>query len=106
LLDGFPGQELPENLLTEAMQRTRLKRFDFAGPAPGCWTLHPPYRSENFYQKIPELLARIEKPDLPAAQLGDHDFNESLVDWNEALVRMSRRRWWHRLRDRFFDGTE
>jgi hypothetical protein len=106
LLDGFPGQELPENLLTEAMQRTRLKRFDFAGPAPGCWTLHPPYRSEDFYQKIPELLARIEKPDLPAAQLGDHDFNESLVDWNEALVRMSRRRWWHRLRDRFFDGTE
>ena len=105
-LDGFPAQELPEHLLTEAMQRARLKRFDFAGPTPGCWTLHPPYRSEDFYQKIPELLARIEKFDLPAAQLGDHDFNESLVDWSEALVRMSRRRWWHRLRDRFFDGTE
>lgn len=102
-LDGHPAQELPENLFSEAMQNRDLKRFDFAGPAPGCWSLHPPYRSEDFYNKLPGLISRIEKSDIPAAQLGDHDFNASLVDWSEAITRMARRRWWHRLRDRFWE---
>jgi hypothetical protein len=103
LLDGHPAQELPENLFTEAMRERGLKRFDFAGPAPGCWTLHPPYRCEDFFNKLPDLIARIEKADLPAAQLGDHDLNASLVDWTEAKKRMASRRWWHRLRDRFWE---
>ncbi|MGC4072651.1 MAG: hypothetical protein QM760_09060 [Nibricoccus sp.] len=102
LLDGNPAQELPENLFTETMHQLGLKRFDFAGPAPGCWTLHPPYRSEDFFNKLPDLIARIEKSDLPFAQLGDHDFNASLVDWSEAITRMAHRRWWHRLRDRIW----
>jgi hypothetical protein len=100
LLDGNPAEELPEKLFSEAMSAQGLKRFDFAGPPPGCWSLHPPYRSEDFFQKLPELISRIEKSDLPAVQLGDHDFNESLVDWSEAITRMARRRWWHRLIDR------
>ncbi len=99
-LDGHPRAQLPEKLFTEAMYRHSLKRFDFAGPAPGCWSLHPPYRTEDFFQKIPSLLSRIQKSDLPNAQLGDHDFNSSLVDWSEAIERMAQRRWWHRLRQR------
>jgi hypothetical protein len=96
-LDGHPAQELPETLFSAAMSAQDLCRFDFAGPAPGCWSLHPPYRSEDFFQKLPALISRIEKSDLPEAQLGDHDFNSSLVDWSEAIDRMAQRRWWHRL---------
>ncbi len=99
-LDGHPAQELPEVLFSEAMSTHGLQRFDFAGPAPGCWSLHPPYRSEDFFQKLPGLIQRIEKADLPTAQLGDHDLNASLVDWTEAHARMARRRWWHRLANR------
>ena len=102
LLDGHPAQELPENIFSEAMTRHGLKRFDFAGPAPGCWSLHPPYRSADFYEKLPGLISRVERADLPAGQLGDHDINDSLVDWTEAVTRMKTRRWYHRLLQRFF----
>jgi hypothetical protein len=101
-LDGHPRAELPENLFAEAMRVRGLRRFDFAGPAPGCWSLHPPYRCEDFFQKLPALVARVERGDLPAAQLGDHDLNASLVDWSDALARMAQHRWWHRLRARVF----
>ncbi len=103
-LDGHPAQELPEELFSEALSTHSLRRFDFAGPAPGCWSLHPPYRSEDFFQKLTGLIKRIEKADLPAAQLGDHDLNASLVDWTEAHARMARRRWWHRLANRLTGG--
>jgi len=102
LLEGHPATELPEKLFATAMADHGLQRFDFAGPAPGCWSLHPPYRCEDFYKKLPQLIARIENADIPVGQLGDHDFNASLVNWNEAIDRMARRRWWHRLRDRLF----
>ena len=105
LLDGHPAQELPENLFSEAMTRHGLKRFDFAGPAPGCWSLHPPYRSADFYEKLPALISRIERGDLPADQLGDHDFNASLVDWSKAITHMKTRRWYHRLFQRFFSRS-
>jgi hypothetical protein len=104
-LDGHPAQELPEALFSEALSARGLRRFDFAGPAPGCWSLHPPYRSEDLFQKLPALITRIAKADLPADQLGDHDINASLVDWSEALARMARRRWWHRLASRLTGGS-
>ena len=71
------------------------------GAAPGMWSLHPPYRCADFYQKLPELVRRVEAGDLPTAQLGLHDVGDSLVDWSEAHARMARRRWWHRLAARF-----
>lgn len=104
-IDGNPLQEIPEDVITEQMQGAGMIRFEFAGRAPGCWSLHPPYRSEDFYRKLPELISRIESGTLPEGQLGDHDLNESLVDWSEAYARMARRRWWHRLGNRFRGGS-
>ena len=99
-IDGNPAQELPEELFSSTMRETGLLRFEFAGTAPGCWSLHPPFRSEDFYERLPELIHRVETGDLPAGQLGDHDLNESLVDWSEARRRMTEKRWWKRLRQR------
>jgi hypothetical protein len=97
LLDGNPMQELPEVLLSSAMTRAGLERIDFLGSPPGCWSLHPPYRCTDFFAKLPGLARRVELGDLPAAQLGDHDINDSLVNWSEAREQMARGRWWHRL---------
>lgn len=101
LLDGNAPRELPERLLTSAMAQHGLQRVDFLGAAPGMWTLHPPYRCADFFQKLPELVRRVEAGDLPSTQLGFHDVGDSLVDWTEARQRMAERRWWQRLFKRF-----
>jgi hypothetical protein len=61
------------------------------------WSLHPPYRSRDFYDRLPELVQRIERGDIPNDQRGDHDFNSSMVDWSEALSALAQNRWWKRL---------
>ncbi|MBL9216329.1 MAG: hypothetical protein JNG83_12700 [Opitutaceae bacterium] len=97
LLDGNPAQDLPEHLLSDAMRARGLVRREFLGAPPGRFTLHPPYRTADFYARLPELVRRVETGDLPPDQLGDHDLNSSLVDWSEAEAALRRNRWWRRL---------
>lgn len=97
VLEGNPPEDLPEHLLTDAMREHGLVRREFLGRAPGMWSLHPPYRGADFYARLPELIQRVETGDLPEAQRGDHDINESMVDWSEPKARMARNRWWRRL---------
>lgn len=97
LLEGNPPADLPEHLFTTAMRNAGLIRREFTGHAPGMWSLHPPYRSADFYAKLPDLIRRIEAGDLPDAQLGDHDINDSLVDWSEPRAALRRNRLWRRL---------
>jgi hypothetical protein len=101
LIDGNSLHALPEDVFTEQMNQVGMIRFDFLGSAPGCWSLHPPFRSADFYAKLPQLIAAVEKGQMPEAQLGDHDINGSQVDWSEAHARMARQRWWRRLLRRF-----
>ncbi len=100
LLEGNAPRELPERLLTNAMNSHGLHRVDFLGETPGMWSLHPPYRCADFYQKLPGLIRLVETGAMPAAQLGFHDVGDSLVDWSEARARMAERRWWKRLATR------
>jgi hypothetical protein len=97
LVEGNPPEDLPEHLFTEKMGAHGLIRREFLGTAPGMWSLHPPYRCGDFYDKLPDLIRRVESGDMPEAQRGDHDINSSLVDWSEATAAMSRNRWWRRL---------
>jgi hypothetical protein len=96
-LEGNPPEDSPENLFTAAMRARGLVSRAFLGATPGRWSLHPPYRDADFYAKLPELIRRIESGDVPDAQRGDHDLNESLVDWTEATVALAHNRWWRRL---------
>jgi len=96
-LEGNPAQDLPEHLFTDAMRRRGLMRREFLGAAPGMWSLHPPYRGEDFYQKLPTLIQRVEQGDVPEAQRGDHDINASMVDWSEPQAALAKSRWWKRL---------
>ena len=97
LVERNPSADLPEHLFTMEMRARGLYRRDFLGSKPGMWSLHPPYRCAEFYEKLPALIARIDAGDIPELQRGDHDINSSLVDWSEALVALSRNRWWRRL---------
>jgi hypothetical protein len=97
LVEGNPAADLPEHLFTRAMRSRGLVRREFLGSAPGMWSLHPPYRCADFYNRLPELVRRVEAGDMPEGQRGDHDINASLVDWTEALEGLRTHRWWKRL---------
>jgi hypothetical protein len=87
--EGRPPYELPEEIISKAMSSHGLLRFDFLGDDPGMWSVHPPYRSALFYERLPGLVEAVEAGNVPDAQRGDHDINDSMVDWTSA--RMSRR---------------
>jgi hypothetical protein len=55
-------------------------------------TVHPPYRSEAFYKRLPELIHAVETDDVPDRQRGHYDLNDSMIDWTSA--REANR--WHR----------
>jgi hypothetical protein len=100
LVEGNPPADLPEHLFTAAMRSRGLVRREFLGAEPGRWSLHPPYRCTNFYDRLEELVRRVEAGEMPEAQRGDHDINASLVDWTAALAALRENRWWKRWRRR------
>jgi hypothetical protein len=97
IVEGNPPEDLPEHLFTKVMRSRGLIRREFLGADPGMWSLHPPYRCLDFYDRLPELIRMVEAGEIPEAQRGDHDINAALVNWDEAKAEMSRNRWWRRL---------
>lgn len=96
-LEGHPPWEVPETTITRQMHRRQIRRLDFLGTEPGMWSLHPALRSELFYAELPGLVERVEAGDLPAAQLGDFDVNDSMIDWTSAREAVRRQTWWRRM---------
>jgi len=102
VLGNSPDALQAEVLLSLAMQNRGLYRLDFLGPAPGLWTLHPPYRTELFYRRLPELISIVEQGAVPEGQRGHYDLNDSLIDWNEARdANQWHRRYLRLIRQRF-----
>lgn len=97
IAEGHAPFELPEGMFSREMQEHGLRRLDFLGSAPGLWSLHPAMRSDEFYRELPRLVERVESGDMPEAQLGDFDVNDSLIDWSSARAAARRQRWWLRL---------
>lgn len=82
--DGYPPYQCAEVILSTALVRSGLIRIDFQGRQPGMWSVHPPYRSELFYDRLPALIARIEAGDVTEAQRGNYDIDDSMIDWSTA----------------------
>ena len=82
--DGNPPYKPAEEIFSEAMAEHGLVRIDFLGNDPGMWSIHPPYRSPLFYDLLPALIQQVEAGDIPEAQRGCHDMNDSMVDWSSA----------------------
>lgn len=90
LVNRNPMVAMPEQILTREMRRHGLARVDFLGDDPGMWSLHPPYRSPEFYRALPGLIARVEAEDLPDEQRGHYDFVDALFDFSEVRAKLSR----------------
>jgi hypothetical protein len=90
VVDGNPPYDTTENVVSAAMVRAGLVRVDFLGRGGGMWAVHPLYRSERFYARLPSLIDDIESGRVPDGQRGDHEINRSMVDWSGA------RPAWHR----------
>jgi hypothetical protein len=84
-----------ETCLSLSMRRAGLMRIDFLGQEPGMWSLHPPYRNAAFYERLPLLIRNIEQGEVPDGQLGDHDMNDSMVDWSSVPKSAWRRKVGH-----------
>ncbi len=82
--DGYPPYECAETILSNALVKSGLIRIDFLGRDPGLWAIHPLYRSEIFYEGLPGLIARVEAGDVTEAQRGNHDVDDSMIDWSTA----------------------
>jgi hypothetical protein len=95
-IEGTSPYALPEDILSAHMRRAGLRRVDFLGEDPGCWSLHPPYRNPAFFHQLDEIVRRVERNDFPDAQRGDYDLNDSVVDWSDARAAVARNRWWRR----------
>jgi hypothetical protein len=92
LREPNPPYEKVELAVTARMVQLGLTRIDLLGAAPGMWSLHPPYRSESFYSRLPEVVNLVEKGDVPAEQQGDFDLNDSVIDWSDARRALRRSR--------------
>jgi hypothetical protein len=94
---GNPPQALEaETVLSRNMQTKGLSRMDVLGSGSGMWSLHPPFRSELFYRKLPQLIADIEQNKVPEGQRGRYDVHDSMIDWSEQRRANTRGRRWLR----------
>mgnify|MGYP003575082018 CR=1 FL=1 len=87
---GNPPYILPEQFMSDSMLKHKKIRVDFKGKEPGLWTLHPPYRTEWFYENIPLIIKKIEANNVPENQKGFYDIVDELVDWTEAKAKFKK----------------
>ncbi len=101
ILGNPPEAREAEVILSHVLSTTGLKRIDILGSDPGLWGLHPPYRSEEFYQRLPEIVRMVELGNVPDGQRGHYDLNDSIINWTDqrAAARWHRR-YYRLLRDR------
>ena len=91
-LEGHSPHQPAEVSLSQAMRGRGMVRIDFLGQTPGMWSLHPPYRSALFYERLPDLIRSVEQDRIPEEQRGHHDMGDSMIDWSSA-----RRPRWRRM---------
>ncbi|WP_316797798.1 hypothetical protein [Pedobacter frigidisoli] len=88
IIKGNPNADLPEHQLSDLMKIHHLKRIDFLGSGSGMWSLHPPYRNQNFYGGLPDLIKRIEQNNLPKSQNGFYDIVDEVIDWKDVREKL------------------
>ncbi len=95
-VEGNGVYELPENVITSQLRNKSKYRLDFYGH-PGFYSLHPPYRNEQFYKELPMLIEKVKNDLVPHEQRGHYDVNNSMIDWSNAILKIKKNRWWKRI---------
>jgi hypothetical protein len=93
-LHGNPPYRAAELAIGDAMVAAGMRRVDFLGRDPGIWSVHPPYRSDEFYAALPAIIAQIEAGTVSDDQLGDYELSDGMFDWTAARRRARLRRLW------------
>jgi hypothetical protein len=93
-MHGNPPYGAAELVLGAAMRTAGMCRVDLLGSDPGMWSLHPPFRSPEFYRELPRLIEQVETGQIPTAQLGDYELGDAMLDWSRARRRARLRRIW------------
>lgn len=92
-----PGRSVElERLISMKMKSTNLKRLDFLGRSSTMWSLHPPFRSQQYADMLPSIINRIRSQDIPAEQRGSYNIVDELYDWKDERSRNSRLKRWCR----------
>lgn len=97
LLGNPPHTLEAEVMLGIAMRHHGLSRIDLLGAAPGLWSLHPPYRSPEFYNRLSALISAVEGDKIPEQQRGLYDIDDCMVDWTQQRLAARRSKRWARL---------
>ena len=90
LLGNSPQTKEFEVILSNTIQKLGLVRVDLLGNQPGLFSIHPPFRSDNFYTDLPNIIRKIEVGDIPKEQYGHYDLQDCMCDWSEARKRNKR----------------
>jgi hypothetical protein len=94
ILYRHPPAAAVEMIVSATMRARKQVRIDLLGSGPGCWSLHPPYRSPGYLAVLPRIIERIERGDVPDDQRGDYDLNEGFYRWSHDPLAMRVRRLW------------
>ncbi len=97
LYEGFPQSDTLERNISAFMRSSRKFRVDFLGTGRGLYSLHPLYRSQAFYNSIPDALRRLKGDDIPDDQLGHFNISDSFLDWGDAKALYSQARFRNKL---------
>ena len=87
MLFRLPPAPAVEMMISAAMAKRGQVRVDLLGSGAGCWSLHPPYRSRGYIDRLPEIVEGIERGEVPEGQRGDYDINESFYPWSRDRLR-------------------
>lgn len=96
IVEGNSNADLPEHIISTYISKHNLKRIDFLGTGKGLWSLHPPYRTQGFYDDLPKLIDRVISNNLPEKQQGFYDIIDEVCDWTSAREKLKNNRWWKR----------
>jgi len=78
----------PEQLISSFLDHEDYFRVDYPGSGAPLWTLHPPFRSEEFYNRLEGIIEAVENNEIPPEQRGYHDLNRGFINWDEAITNL------------------
>ena len=83
-----PLVQAPEQMISTFLKNGNYFRVDFPGSNTPFWTLHPPFRSEEFYDQLENIIDAVENNQIPSQQRGNHDLNEGFINWDDAIEKL------------------
>ena len=83
---GYPMVAHLEILFQHKMLSAECYRVD-AGGSTNLWTLHPCFKTKQFYKSLPTIINRVESGNLPQDQYRQYDLQQSVFNQTDIPTR-------------------